>query len=106
MVRLVNRTGKFLSQLKSNDNDCLQAIGMFCTSKMNELVPVDTGFLRSRNTFRVQNHEVMLMNDCYYCIYVEMGTYKMPARPFMRRSATNYLGEVKAIIQIYMSRGM
>ncbi|MGD9276507.1 MAG: hypothetical protein PVJ67_05020 [Candidatus Pacearchaeota archaeon] len=106
MIRIVNRTGKFMRQLKENELAALNAMGVFCVSKMDYHVAVDTGYLKSRNTYVINRNELFLMNDTPYAKYQELGTYKMAAHPFMRPAALNYVSTLKQISASYMSKGM
>ena len=46
--------------------------------------PVDTGFLRESGYIRVQSNYVEIGFDAPYASYVEYGTSKMEAQPFLR----------------------
>jgi len=106
MIKLVNRSGKFLRQLKSNEREALEAMGKFSKGKMDIHAAVDTGYMRSRNTYVINRNELFLMNDCSYAIHQEYGTYKMKAHPFIRPAALNYVGDLKRIAAQYLSKGM
>jgi HK97 gp10 family phage protein len=106
MIKLVNRTGKFMAQLSDNQKASLEAIGQFLKEKMDGYVAVDTGNLKSRNSYAIVNNELQLHNDCEYAIHQEFGTYKMAAHPFMKPAAYNHLGEIKQIAAEYLSKGM
>ncbi len=46
--------------------------------------PVDTGFLRSTVFVRENGNDVEVGFEAPYASYVEFGTYKMAAQPFLR----------------------
>lgn len=48
------------------------------------MVPVDTGFLRSTVFVRYAGNDVEVGFEAPYASYVEFGTYKMVAQPFLR----------------------
>ena len=106
MIKLVNRTGKFMAQLKQNELDTLNEIGKFCVNKMQFYAAVDTGYMVSRCKFIINRNELFLQNDASYAIYQEMGTWKMPAHPFFRPAVFNHVSEIKAISERNMSKGM
>jgi HK97 gp10 family phage protein len=106
MIQLINRTGKFMSQLTDNQKASLEAIGAFLKGKMDSYTPVDTGNLKSHNSYKINNNELFLHNDCEYAGYVENGTYKMGAQPFMKPAAYNHIAEIKQIAIEHLSRGM
>jgi HK97 gp10 family phage protein len=95
-----------MSQLTENQKPSLEAIGKFLKEKMDGYTPVDTGKLKSRNSYAIVNNELQLHNDCEYAGFVEHGTYKMSAQPFMKPAAYNHLAEIKQIAEEYLTRGM
>lgn len=106
MIRHVNRFGKFKRQLTENERKALEAMGVFGVKMMDKHAPLDTGYLMSRNTYKIVQHELYLMNDCEYAKYQEFGTYKMKAQPFMKPSALNYKSQYKQIAINYLKKGM
>ena len=106
MIRLINRTGKFMAQLTQNQERALKAMGIFGVQKMDYYVPYDTGYLMSRNEYVINRNELFLQNDCKYAGFQEYGTYKMKAQPFMKPAVFNHLAEYKKIAEREMSRGV
>lgn len=53
-------------------------------SYAQELCPVDTGNLRDSGFTKVMSDNVLIGFDAEYASYVEFGTYKMEAQPFLR----------------------
>lgn len=108
MVKVVtqSRIGKFMSQLKQNEIDTLNAIGRFCVSNMDKYVAVDTGYLKSRNSYTIARNELHLLNDCHYAGYQEYGTYKMKAHPFFKPAVMNHLNEIRTMARSNMAKGM
>lgn len=56
--------------------------------------------MKSRNTYKVTklfHRKLRLLNDAYYSGYVELGTYKMQAQPFIRPAMENHVSEINAI---------
>lgn len=81
--------------------DMLDKIGEFCVERMDDYVPVRTGFLRNENKYiviRVEEPSLRLVNEALYALFVEFGTYKMHAQPFMRPSLFNHVSEINSII--------
>lgn len=104
MIRHVNHTWKFKSKLNENKKNALNAVGKFLVKKMDYYVPVDTGYLRSRNEYVIANNELYIQNDCHYAIFQEFGTYKMKAQPFIRPSVMNHKTEIGQIIAEELGR--
>jgi HK97 gp10 family phage protein len=70
-----------------------------------EIVPVDTGFLR--DSIKHETHgpwEGELRADAYYSIFVEEGTSKMEAQPFLRPAMENLVMDLpKRLLEVYYS---
>lgn len=60
--------------------------------------PVDTGFLRSTAFMQVTGDDVEIGFNAEYASYVEFGTYKMAAQPFLRPAFDN--AELEALSAI------
>jgi HK97 gp10 family phage protein len=100
MARGFNRIAQFLRIYDEKKYQTLDEIGRFCKSKMDEYAAVDTGYMKSRNDYKVTKYfkqKLELKNDCEYSGYIEFGTYKMMAQPFMRPAVFNHLSEIRAI---------
>jgi len=95
-----------MAKLKENEREALEAVGKFCKKKMDIHVAVDTGLLKSNNSWVINQNELMLSNNTKYAIHQEYGTKKMAAHPFMKPAALNYLGEIKRITAKHMKKGM
>lgn len=82
----------------------LEIIGGKAESYAKKLCPVDTGRLRNSITHQQydENTEVVGTN-VEYAPYVELGTYKMGPRPYLRPAAENHTAEYKAVIKRVMS---
>lgn len=62
----------------------LDVVGADMVDLARSLVPVRTGFLQSSIYHRVSGFELEFGAEAEYASYVEFGTYRMPARPYMR----------------------
>ena len=62
---------------------------------------VETNRLRGSMEFEVDtaNKQVIVGTDVEYAPFVFMGTWKMPARPALQNSGTNYADDYKAIAE-------
>ena len=102
VVRIVNNINSFQNILRGRQNKVAEKVGQFCLRKMKLYVPVDTGFLKSRCQYKVSGFifkKVSLKNDAYYASYVEYGTFKMEAQPFIRPSVERHISEIKNIVR-------
>ena len=84
----------------------LEIIGGKAESYAKKLCPVDTGRLRNSITHlqRDENTEVIGSN-VDYAPFVELGTHKMAAKPFLRPAAEGHGAEYKAVIEQVMKHG-
>jgi HK97 gp10 family phage protein len=64
--------------------DALLAGAQVVYDRSQELCPVDTGFLKKSGFVQVQGDDVQIGYDADYASYVEFGTSKMEAQPFLR----------------------
>jgi HK97 gp10 family phage protein len=75
----------------------LARAGVRVETKAKQRCPVDTGRLRSSISSQLDISEgvpaVVIGTDVEYAIYVELGTSRMAARPFLRSSVTEVIAE-------------
>ena len=84
-----------------------QALLKICLSwqrNVTPYVPVITGKLRQSMHYRIDMAEQTVwlgstLKDPPYSIYVELGTYKMAAQPYLRPSIMNYRKEYEKIVR-------
>jgi len=62
----------------------LEAGAIVILSEAQSNCPVDTGFLQSTGFMQVDGDEIQIGFGAEYASYVEFGTYKMAAQPFLR----------------------
>lgn len=63
---------------------------------------VRTGNLRNGIAHKVQSDKVIVGDKVNYARFIELGTVKMKARPFIKPSVFNYLPEYKSIIEEHL----
>ena len=97
-LRVTNNIPSFFDIFNRNKVRTLSEMGRFCKEKMDYYVPVDTGYLRSRNDYRItMDKNLELINNCHYALYQEFGTSKMAAQPFMRPAVYGHIHEIELI---------
>lgn len=86
----------------------LEAIGLTAEGYAKLLCPVDTGRLRNSISHAVDEDEktVYIGTNVEYAPYVEMGTSKTKAQPYLKPAATNHNDEYRAIIERYLKDGV
>ena len=98
--------------------EALDEIGEMVVQRARELCPVDTGRLRNSITHRMGGggfsfpgmgasvgKEVTVGSNVEYAAYVELGTSKMDAQPFLRPAAEDYAGEYRRVVEEHMGDG-
>ena len=61
-----------------------------------------TGALRNSISHAYDADKAYVGTNIEYAPYVEMGTSKMPPRPFIRPAVENYMDEYKEIVETYL----
>lgn len=96
-----DNTDEVLSALEKAIQNGLTAIGMTAEGHAKKETPVDTGRLRNSITHAIDTDEqaAYIGTNVEYAPYVELGTVKMQARPFLRPAATEHSEEYKRIME-------
>lgn len=83
----------------------LEAVGITAEGYAKLLCPVDTGRLRNSISHAVDEKEktVYIGTNVEYAPYVELGTSRTKAQPFLKPAATNHTEEYKALISQYIN---
>lgn len=78
----------------------LEIMGGKAESYAKQLCPVDTGRLRNSITHQQQDANTEIVgSNVEYSVFVEMGTRRQRAQPYLRPAAENHSQEYKAIWQ-------
>jgi len=87
--------------------ETLAKYGALICDEAKDIVPVDTGALQAsiRKSVTGQGMNVRIAPNTYYAGYVEFGTWKMQARPYMRPAFSRYEPELMRELAIIMLRG-
>ena len=128
-IKFTDNSGQVLRAFDAAMERALETIGMVAETHAKEAITrqgaVDTGRLRNSityavkkregeaisyrddegNTYRdrigsgVEENEVYIGTNVEYAPYVEMGTSRMPSRPFLKPAATEHGDEYKQILK-------
>ena len=83
---------KLQGQLKKLENldtkEAELAMARLVLEQSQNSVPVNTGELKESGHIE-EGEEVQVVYDAAHAVFVEFGTYKMPARPFLRTAIDN-----------------
>lgn len=104
-VKIADNSGEFLKALPEQIEQALIAIGMTAETYAKQDCPVDTGRLRNSITHEVRMNEnaVYIGSNVEYAAFVEIGTQRMKARPYLRPAAANHTEEYKELVKQALS---
>lgn len=96
-----------LAQMERNISQALHRVGIKWLERVSPLVPVDTSRLQKSMTYQVDiaNKQVTVGTDVEYSVFVELGTYKMRAQPYLKPSIVNYINDYKSEVQKALGEG-
>ncbi len=77
----------------------LEAIGLSAEGYAKAECPVDTGRLRSSVSHARDDNAAYIGTNVEYAPYVELGTSRMDARPFLRPAASEHSDEYESIVK-------
>lgn len=85
----------------------LESIGLAAEGYAKRACPVDTGNLRNSITHQldVGDKSVYVGTSVEYAPYVEMGTSRTAAQPFLRPAATEHEGTYRGILRRALGEG-
>lgn len=102
-VKITSHVGDVKAELADRIPVILEALGIEAegntVDEITTLGAVDTGRLRGSITHAKDDESAYVGTNVEYAPYVELGTYKMPARPFLKNGILNYVDDYKRIIE-------
>lgn len=100
-VKITDNSGEFLNALPEQLEQALIAIGLTAESYAKADCPVDTGRLRNSitNAVEVGEQSVYIGSNVEYAAFVELGTSRMKARPYLKPAATQHNAEYKSLAE-------
>jgi HK97 gp10 family phage protein len=101
MAKIEDNTDKLLSYVDQKIRQGLIQAALLIQRSAKEEVPVDTGTLRRSITHKphVPTRRVQIGTNVEYAPYVELGTSKMSARPFLRIALEKNRKEIEKIFR-------
>ena len=115
-ISLVDNSDLVLNALPEQIKAALIAVGMAAETNVKKELDhavydtppsptyVRTGRLRNSITYDAEESAVIVGTAVEYAKFVEAGTSKMPARPYLRPGIVNHVDEYKALIQAALSK--
>ena len=100
-----DNTDEVLNAMRGSIGRALTRIGLSAEGYAKKECPVDTGNLRNSITNEVRQSEkaVYIGTGVEYAAYVELGTVRTKAQPYLRPAATEHSGVYKRILEEEMS---
>lgn len=102
-ITVESHAEEVLSELNKKIPIILEALGIEAEGnaidEITTLGAVDTGRLRGSITHTTDNDAAYIGTNVEYAPYVELGTYRMAERPFLRNAIANYTDDYKRIIE-------
>lgn len=85
----------------------LEKVGLVCEGYAQQLCPVDTGNLRGSITHQVAKSEkaVYVGTNVEYAPYVELGTSRQQAQPYLRPAAQDHMGQYQQVLKSALQNG-
>lgn len=100
LVTFVSHRAEIESEVQAANARALEIMGGKAETYAKKQCPVDTGNLRNSITHaQVDENTEAIGTNVEYGPYVELGTYKMAAQPFLRPAAEEHGTEYKMIWQ-------
>lgn len=106
-VQFTDNSDEVLEGLSEAMLRALERVGMAAEGYAKDLCPVDTGNLRNSISHKVDDAEqaVYIGTNVDYAPYVELGTVKMDAQPFLKPAAADHRQTYKNIMEDELKNG-
>lgn len=102
IVIKTDNTGEWLAAFESATEAALEAVGLTAVGHAAEICPKDTGRLAGSITHELDGKAVCVGTNVEYAPYVELGTSRMGAQPYLVPAAENHGSEYADIIKSHM----
>ncbi len=109
-VKVENNANAFKSEMDNRIGEVLVALGIKATSIWQKIITekkvVDTGRFRNSVQWSVNKpgKKVIIGSGVKYSQFLELGTYKMKARPTLKPALLDYKEEYKSLIEEMLKR--
>lgn len=96
-----DNTDKVTEGIESAIAVALEEIGLLAENYAAEKCPVDTGNLRGSITYAVDaaDNAVYIGTNVEYAPYVELGTSRQKAQPFLRPAASEHSAQYRRVLE-------
>lgn len=96
-----DNTGQVIDGIDSAIGVALEKIGLLAENYAAKKCPVDTGNLRGSITYEVDTdgRAVYIGTNVEYAPYVELGTSRQKAQPFLRPAASEHGAQYRQVLK-------
>lgn len=102
-VTLYDNSRAIKEDLEKKTKDALKDAGLFVEGRAKLLSPVDTGHLRGSISHKLESgKEVRIGTKVEYAIYVEKGTSKQKAQPYLTPAVERNINAIKKIFELHL----
>lgn len=98
-VKIKSNIDLFKNALPDQIAIALEMIGMTGEGYAKRECPVDTGRLRNSISHARDDNSAYIGTNVEYAPYVELGTSRQKAQPYLRPAAANHADEYKQIVK-------
>lgn len=104
-ITLTDNRNAIIRDLEDKIKDALKDAGLWVEGQAKLNTPVDTGYLRGSITHKLAgDKQVQIGSDVEYAIYVEKGTSKQKAQPYLTPAVENNIAEIKRIFELHLAQ--
>lgn len=102
-----DNTGQVVDGIDSAIGVALEEIGLLAENYAERKCPVDTGNLRGSITYEVDTggNAVYIGTNVEYAPYVELGTSRQKAQPFLRPAASGHGAQYRQVLKKALGGG-
>lgn len=100
-IEITDNSGLVKEELQAATLRALEMCGITAEGYAVKLAPVDTGDLRNSITHLVQPEELAayIGTNVEYAAYVELGTYRAKAQPYLKPAIADHVDTYRKIIE-------
>ena len=105
-VEITDHSEEVKSEMQAAIERALEACGLQCEGYAKMKCPVDTGRLRNSITHAQEDDTTEIIGtNVEYAPYVEMGTSRSRAQPYLKPALVNHALEYQRIFQSELGKG-
>ena len=101
-VILKDNSKEILEELESKKDIILEEWGLTAERFAKALCPVDTGRLRNSISHAVEGDSAYIGTNVEYAPYVEMGTVRTRAQPYLKPAIQDHMEDYKKIAENHL----